>query len=160
MSQQVVTSLGLECMTPRLQCPGLCSSLCLGKCESHTLCSKSSGCSVPPTAHTRGLAISPIKWPPLQPPASPHLPPTRQSDLLHPGESCGGGAEHTSLLIWLQEARLPASPPLRGRGGASVNLGPGEQGLLGQSPKTSHFTRMEFHDLCILIKFLFLCNFS
>lgn len=141
-------SLGLERMTSRFQWPGLCSSLCLRKCESLIFCPQSSWCSVPPTAHT-GTCLQSYA-------PRPSLSGQDTEDLLH--HDCGGGAgRHLPAHLAMQGRAAVLS---QGRGGASVNLGPRDQGLLGQSPKTSHFTRMEFHDLCILIKFLFLCNFS
>lgn len=100
---------------------------------------------------TQGPASSPVKQPPPQPLWPGHWPsPSSMTVEQGPGD--------TPPLIWAAQSQAAVLSP--GQGGASVNLGPREQELLGQGPKTSHFTRMEFHDLCVLIKFLFLCNFS
>ena len=67
--------------------------------------------------------------------------------------------EDASSLSWHHACPGYVSS-IRPLGGASVNPRPQGARAAQGGPKTSHFTRMEFHDLCILIKFLFLWNFS
>jgi hypothetical protein len=121
---------------------------------------KSPGYSIPFTAHTQGPTSRATKQSSHQfhDPAGLIRQDT-ETHLLHPRQSSEEELEDSFSFSWQHTPACVSS--IRAWGGASVTLGPqGARSARGQSPKMSHFTRMEFHDLCILIKFLFLWNLS